>query len=207
MKNNERIAGALIIILLSVGLNLNAQRGMRGFRNDSLYMKHDSTGMRMQRNRMAMMNQMGPAHGGQGMMGRGMGMRPMMQGSTPGWMAPGMGMHGMMHGGGRMAYGMMGPRMGWRGPGMMAYNNHRQGMMRPNPGMRLFENIPGLSEKQKEEIAKLNKEQQNAMQKLRESQQKSMQELRDAHRKKIMNTLTDEQKKWMQENAPANMSK
>jgi len=117
------------------------------------------------------------------------------------------------------------PGMGMhRGMGMMNDNftppaemRHRQqrpgqrGMMRQpgrgmRPGMSGFNNIPNLTDKQKKDIADLKGKQQAEMEKLRIDMQAKMKELRDAHRTKVMNLLTDEQKKWVEEHNYASES-
>jgi Spy/CpxP family protein refolding chaperone len=42
---------------------------------------------------------------------------------------------------------------------------------------------------------------------LREKQQEELKTLREEHRKKVMNILTDDQKKWLEENAPQRQQK
>jgi hypothetical protein len=217
MKNKVKTAGLIMILVLTASFTLNAQRGMRGFRNDSMFVRHDSARMQMAGRRMAMMNHdslskgmrgdrrmpgMGPQMRGfagqgrdRGMMNPSYGMRQrgpgMMRGMghMPG-MAPGMAMHGMMN-------------QPHRRPGMMAYGNRgRDVMMRRSPEMLIRESIPDLTTKQKDELSKINEKHRDEMQKMREKQQKTFKDLRDDHRKKVMDILTPEQKKWMEENAP-----
>ena len=197
MKNTARISGIFLILLMAGSVNLSAQRGMRGMRNDSLYMKHDSLRMRLENRRMAIMNH--------DSLGRGMrnyhrmpGMEPGMRshfGFCPCMMAPGMGMHGVWH----PSYGTI---QRGRGQRMMAYGPGRGEMMQRATGMRIIKNIPDLTAKQKDELTKLKEKQRDEMKKISEKQQEEIKNLRDAHRKKVMNILNDEQKKWMEENAP-----
>lgn len=112
-----------------------------------------------------------------------------------------------------------------RGMGMMNDNmtppsamRHRQqgngmpgmAMRQPGRGMRQgmngFNNIPNLTDKQKKDIADLKGKQQAEMEKLRIDMQSKMKELREAHRAKVMSLLTDDQKKWVEENTPAQES-
>ena len=93
----------------------------------------------------------------------------------------------------RPGRGRRGPAEGFRQPGM---GMRQQGM----PGIY---NIPNLTDKQKKDIADLKGKQQAEMEKLRIDKQSKMKELRESHRTKVMSLLTDEQKKWLEENKPA----
>jgi hypothetical protein len=88
------------------------------------------------------------------------------------------------------------PGMGMRGPGM--------GRHQFTPGMEgrmpQIYNIPNLTDKQKKDIADLRGKQQAEMEKIRIDMQSKMKEMRDAHKAKVMSILTDEQKKWFEEN-------
>jgi hypothetical protein len=193
MKNTLKIAGMLLILLVT-GLNLEAQRGMRGFRNDTISMKqrHDSLGMQMHGRRMSPMG-------------------------NNAWMAPGMGQRGMWNG--DFGYGRrMGPGMNHRGmrqpgfqggnrSGMMAYGRGRGPMMNDAPGRRIMESMPGVTTKQKDELAKLNEQQTQEMKTLREKHQEAIKALRDDHQKKVQALLTDEQKKWLRDNATEGRSR
>ena len=174
MKNIKKFAGILVIMLVAGSLTLTAQRGMRGMR-DTTKMKCDSTFMRMHWKQMPMgmhSDSLNMRHGGYGM-----------------WrMEPG------MRGPGSMRH--MGPRSEMMARGM----GDRGEMMRGNRGMRMMENIPNLTAKQKEDLTKLNEAQQKEIQKLREEQLKEIKTIRDSHREKVNSILTDEQKKWMEEN-------
>ena len=83
---------------------------------------------------------------------------------------------------------------------MMARGRGQGDMMRRNPGMRMMESIPNLTDKQKEEMTKLREENMAKMQKIRDEQQKQVKEIRDSHSEKVKSILTDEQKKWVEEN-------
>jgi hypothetical protein len=186
MKNTVKIAGMLIILLLT-GTNLEAQRGMRGFRSDtaSMNQRRDSIRMQMAERRKSM-----------NMDSAGWGMRH-SDGRMPGMMNHPGGMR--LH-----AYGNFGYQ---RNQGAMAYGGG-MGRMRQNmPGRLIMQSIPGVTQEQKDQLAKLNKEQQSEMQQLREKQQEELKTLREEHRKKVMNILTDDQKKWLEENAPQRQQK
>lgn len=60
------------------------------------------------------------------------------------------------------------------------------------------ERIPGLTDKQKEDISDLRFKQQQEMQKFREEITEKMRTLRESHRKKMMDILDEEQKKWFE---------
>lgn len=214
MKNTIKIAGMLIIILLT-GLNLEAQRG-RGFRSDTVFIKnsHDSIRMQMIQRRMAMngdslnwrmrhsdrrMPDMAP-----GSYGRGYGewrnadmYRKDMRADNFRNQRAGRGMRTQPD-----FYGNFGER---RGPGMMAYGRSMEQMRQNTPGRMIMGSMPGVTAKQKEELVKLNEKQREEMKNLREKQQEAVQSLREDHRKKVMNILTDEQKKWLEENTPEGM--
>ena len=193
MKNRAKISFMLILLLMATSFSLSAQRGMRGMRADTAGMNR----MMMHQRQMPVMG-----HPDSSMM-RGMqhGMAPMRmhnmgQFMYPMWQMwqPGPGMRGMGPG-----MGMMNP--GFRRPGMGM--NQAPGVRLPAPGMRIMDNIPNLSEKQKKEIADLRQKQLDEMQKLRSEMQAKMKALRDSHRANVMSLLTDEQKKWVEEHSPA----
>jgi hypothetical protein len=177
MKNMKKIAGVLAILLVTVSLNLSAQRGNRGMRSDSLKLKCDSTFMRMHGRQMMTM---GMRQDSLSMRNRSFG-KWQMQGHRS--MQQGRGMRQM---GGRSE--------------MIARGGRQGDLMRRNPGMRTMENIPNLTDKQKEEMTKLREENMTKMQKLRDEQQKEVKAIRDAHSEKVKSILTDEQKKWVEEN-------
>jgi hypothetical protein len=193
MKNTVKIAGILMILLLA-GSNLAAQRGMRGFRSDTVSMnqRRDSIRMQMSARRRSM-----------NMDSTRWGMR------HPGGMTQGM----MNHHGyrGYMPYNsdrninrMRQPfsgNFGNRRQGMMAYGRGMGDLRQNMPGRMIMESMPGVTQQQKDELAKLNDNQREEMQKLRDKQQEAVKALRDEHRKKVMNILTDDQKKWLEENA------
>jgi hypothetical protein len=178
MKNMKKFAGILAILLVAGSLSLSAQRGNRGTRTDSSAMKCDSTFMRIHGRQMMIkgmhrdsLNMRHYSYGKRQMQGH----RPMMQ------------------------YGRGTRQMGQR-PEMIARGRGQGDMMRRNPGMRTMESIPNLTDKQKEEIAKLREENMTRLQKLRDEQQKAVKEIRDSHSEKVKSILTDEQKKWVEEN-------
>lgn len=118
-------------------------------------------------------------------------MAPMMRGHAHGWMAQGMGPRGMNNH--WMAQGMR------PGDGMGMRNNA--------PGRRIMESIPGITQKQKDDLAKLNEQNQSEMKKLMEQHQQAVKQLREDHRKKVMNLLTDDQKKWLEEHSQESVNK
>jgi hypothetical protein len=201
MKKFGTISGLFLLILLTCNFSLEAQRGMRGMMMDSVRMSRMSGGFDMRQNR-------GPGFkpDSLGMRslrpGRGQfGLNPMGPGMFPG---PGFGMRGQMHPGpmmGRMGRGFGNDRMmGMMGRGMRpipgeGMNNQRQG-----PGMRMFGNIPDLTDKQKKNIDELMQKQQDEMKKLRDEMMTKMKGLRESHHAKIMDLLTPEQKKWFEDN-------
>jgi hypothetical protein len=182
MKNIMKIAGILAILLVAGNLSLIAQRGYRGgMKSDSLRMKCDSTCMRMHARQLPgnlRHDSLYMRHGSFGRLRLEPGMRGHMQ-----MMQQGRGMR------------QMGPR-----PEMMARGRAGQGDMRRTPGMRMMENIPNLTDKQKEELTKINEKQKEEIQKFRDEQQKELKGIRDAHKEKVKGILTDEQKKWVEEN-------
>jgi hypothetical protein len=210
MKNSGKITGMFLMLLIAGNLSLSAQRGMRGMRPDSAGMGR----MRIDQRQMPMMNQ---NHDSLRMGGMRHGMGPMQMNRMDRFMCP-MCMMGNMNRPGSMdqfpGMGRMGRGMHMMSPGM-GRSAMRQGMQQPGmdmnrapgfrqqaPGMRLMENIPNLTDKQKKEIADLRQKQQDEMQKYREGMQKKMQEMRESNRTKIMSLLTDDQKKWIEENTP-----
>jgi len=197
MKNTMKIAGILLMLIMAGSLSLNAQRGMRGMRPDSAGMNR----MKMQQRQMPMRMQNPDSMRTGGMR---YGMAPGRMNNMRGWaMNPG------------MRYGMAPGRMNYMGhwgmnPGMRMMG---PGMRRPEMGMRhqaperIIENIPGLTDKQKKDIADLRQKQQDEMQKFREEMQGKMQEMRESQRTKVMDLLTPEQKKWFEENTPKPLAK
>ena len=136
---------------------------------------------------------------------RGMrGMRPdsVMMNRMERMQPSGMGMRqgmGQLHMQGMPPYAMRPQRQGFNHPG-------RGGMHQFTPGnqgrMPKIYNIPNLTDKQKKDIADVRGKQQAEMEKLRIDMQSKMKELRDGHHAKVMSILTDEQKKWFEDNTP-----
>ena len=71
------------------------------------------------------------------------------------------------------------------------------------PGFNRLETIPNLTDKQKKDIADLQQKHRTEMQKFREEMAASTKSMRDANMKKVMDLLSDEQKKYLEENSPA----
>ena len=185
----------LLMLFIAGSLSLSGQRGMRGMRPDSSEMKM----IRMKQWQMPLMMQ-NPDSLRMGGMRHGMipgRMNNMGWFMNPGWQMGHMGMgRGMRMMGPGMGRGSMGPGMGRPGMGM------RQGA-----SGRTMENIPNLTERQKKDIAGLRQKQRDEMQKFREEMQGKMKEMRESYRNKVMNLLTDEQKKWFEENTPKPLDK
>jgi hypothetical protein len=186
MKRRIEMMGILLMLFLAGSGYLFAQRGMRGMMQDSARMD------RMMRERIMRMPLM--LHNPDSMQ-----MHGIKPGMGPLWMNPGgrgwwqMPMY-------RMRRGFVpGPMYGMRrGMGQVWLEQPwRHGMRMDRP---LLDRIPDLTEKQKKEIAGLRQKQQDEMKKQREEMSAKIKNLRESHRAKIMNLLTDEQKKWLEEN-------
>jgi hypothetical protein len=203
MKKFGRISGLLLLILLSGNISLKAQRGMRRMMMDSTRMNRMERGFSM--NQDICMNPMPDSLRMKGMRpGFGpFGMDRMGPGIFPG---PGFdGMRGWMwsdHNMGRMwrdfGSGRMMDRMG---RGMKPLPGEGNEIWRNVPGIRMFENLPGLTDKQKKDIGELRQKQQDEMMKFRDEMLSKMKALRESHLGKIMDLLTPEQKKWVEENS------
>ncbi|MDQ1296862.1 MAG: hypothetical protein QG611_841 [Bacteroidota bacterium] len=178
MKNAGKITGVLLLLFIAANLSLSAQHGMRGMKPDSLKMGRMPQPMTPVQ--MDNMNQFMCPICAMGRYAACCMMQPAMRHMGPGkrGMAPGMG----------------GKAMVMRHRGMDNYN--------AAPGMRVMENIPNLTDKQKKDIADLRQQQKDEMQKFREGMQTKMKDLRESHKTKMMNLLTDEQKKWLEEQIP-----
>ena len=113
--------------------------------------------------------------------------------------------------------GMMGGRMfsrgnfNWYGPGSgmngrMGMGAMRRGIGEMGPGMML-ERIPGLTDQQRKELQDLWLKQVQDRDKLREETISKAMSLRNDFRSKVMNVLTDEQKKFIEQGAvPGNQA-
>lgn len=175
MKNLIRISG-LALLLIIAGTQAFAQRGYGRMMPDSSRMAN----MKMHSDSL-MMHGMRRSHA--------MGhfnfcpMCGMPMGNSGMNMHRGGGGRGMWNG---QAYRMQpGFRNGF-GPGMQSPMKHR------------IQSIPGLSDKQKKEIADLRQKQADEIRKFREESIARMKSIRDAHRKDLMNLLTDDQKKYLE---------
>jgi Spy/CpxP family protein refolding chaperone len=87
------------------------------------------------------------------------------------------------------------------GRGMKPLPGEGNEIWRNVPGIRMFENLPGLTDKQKKDIGELRQKQQDEMMKFRDEMLSKMKALRESHLGKIMDLLTPEQKKWVEENS------
>ena len=185
MKSTGKILIMVLFLFLAGVCTLIAQRPERGMRMDTTRMHRmmaDPLRMPLLMDRPDSVPMRGMRHG--------MRPGPMMHGGWV-WIEPAP----MMH---RMPRGMWADPMMGRMRGMRPMDR----MGQPGRGMRLFENIPDLTDKQKKDIADLRQKQQDEMKKLRDETSSKMKSMRDAHRLKMMNLLTDEQKKWVEENTP-----
>jgi hypothetical protein len=228
MKKFGIISGLFLLIVLTCNFPLEAQRGMRGMMMDSVRMNRmrgmmmDSVRMNRMRGMMMDSVRMSRMSGGFDMgQNRGPGFKPdslgMRRGMRPGrgqfglypmgpgmFPGPGFGMRGQMHPGpmrGRMGRGSGNDHMmGMMGRGMQPIPGEGMNNQRQRPGMRMFGNIPDITDKQKKNIDELMQKQQDEMKKLRDEMMTKMKGIRDSHRAKIMDLLTPEQKKWFEDN-------
>jgi hypothetical protein len=170
MKTTFKIAGILIMLMLTFNSSLSAQRGMRGG-IDNFGMNRRGIGSdTIHRYGMATRPDSLRMHGMRSEMG-------------PGRYGP----HGqfMDH---RQMYGMnrgMGPGISQRG--------RRQA----GSGRMILESVPNVTEKQKKEISDLLKKQQDDMKKFREEMSAKIQTIRETNRKSLDNILTEEQRKYI----------
>jgi Spy/CpxP family protein refolding chaperone len=204
MKNLLKIMGILLVLSVTGSGTLYAQRGMRGMNRSS-----DTVRMRfMNRNADSVMFRS---------MNRGM--RPGMRGNGPMgiWRDSAFvhrsGMYGMYGGIRHMPMNRMRPGYFPMRPGRGYYRNfgmqrgmrqgniYRPGPWQQRPAFGRLDNIPNLTDKQKKEISDLRQKQQDEMKKFRDETSTRMQDMRKEHREKIMNILTDEQKKYLEENS------
>jgi len=181
----------LLILLAAGSFSLSAQRGMRGMRSDTARMKRPVI-EQMQMNRM--MQRTDSIH--DRMMGRDM-MRIRMH-DMRSHMFPMRDMRRPFRSGMQPGRDIWRPAPGMRYRGMDALPGMRRGV----PGMRAMGNIPDLTDKQKKEVEELRQKHQNEMQEFRTDMQEKMKAMRDSHRSKLMDLLTDEQKKWFEDNSP-----
>jgi hypothetical protein len=89
------------------------------------------------------------------------------------------------------------------GPDCFTERGHRQGM-HPGmgPGFMDPDRIPGLTDKQRQDIADLRNKHMQEMDKFHEETFSRLQNIREEQRKAMMNILTDEQKKFLEQAAP-----
>jgi hypothetical protein len=190
MKSLIRITGVVLMFAAST-FSSDAQRGMRGM--------PDSTRINRPGREMGMMRMMTPPMKGDSLFMKRMQrdyMANQFRGGMRG-MGPGQGF--MMHPGDR--YGMRGMRnfQGGRNGmrGMREFPGDRFGTRPPFHEMMRIESLPGLTDKQRTDIAALREKQQAEMKKLREEFTTKMAALREDQKKKIAGLLTDEQKKLL----------
>lgn len=169
MKSNVKTAGILIIFLVAGFFNLDAQRGMRAFRQDSVIMKHDSLRMHMQGRRP------GEFYGMQHM-------APMMRGRASMWMAPGRGPRGFNNP--WMAGGMR------PGPGMNNAPGRRIMESIPNITQKQKDELEKLNEQHQSEMKKLMEQHQQAVKQAREDHRKKVMNLLTDEQKKWVDEHT-----------------
>jgi hypothetical protein len=180
MKTIVKIAGTMLILILTATMSLSAQQGMRGM---------DNNGM----NRMMMGSDTIHRHG-MGVRGDSLRMRGMRHESGPWHNGP----QGQFMDQ-RQMYGM-GPGMrGHMGPGFRSGMGpfYQEGLGPVGPGTMVLESVPNVTENQKKEIAELLKKHQDDMAKIREEMSAKIQTIRETNRKSLYNILTDEQKKYI----------
>lgn len=85
----------------------------------------------------------------------------------------------------------------WHGYGPGSFYHRGSGWQMPG---RILTDIPNLTDKQKKDIADLRDQHQTEMKKFREETNAKMNEMRDSFRNKVKDLLTDEQKKYLEEN-------
>jgi hypothetical protein len=206
MKTSVKIiigVGLFILLAGTIGICIHHYHGKRGMKSlkGTAYFHKQVPGQR---------GKWGNARQGDMPMMRGMRpgmeqgpMNGMRRGMSPGpmnGMGRGMGQgpaNGMGRGMGQRPMNGMQRGMG-RGRGPMAINPMMRGNMGPG---RMMEMIPGLTDKQKKDIADLRQKQQDDMKKVREEVTKKMKDLSETHRKKVMDLLTPDQKKFVESHA------
>ncbi len=188
MKSTGKVFVILLMFLTAGSFSLSAQRETRG-------MKADSAGMGMHRMGWMPRTREGRDSLMTGRMHRGIG--PMYMQSFCPCMVPMWSMPWYPQGRWQQGWGMWMPGRMMR-PEM--YGD--QGMKWGSHGMGMMENIPNLTDKQKKDMADLMQKHRDEMQKFRSDMQKKMKEMREVNKSKLMNLLTDEQKKWLEENTP-----
>jgi hypothetical protein len=200
MKRSGKIIGTVLVLLLAGFSPLNAQGGMRGMMRDTVRMERMRRGFDMNHDkrmnsRQDSLRMRGIRHGfGPSEMDR---MHPYM---FPG---PGFGMRRWMWSDPWMGRMWKGYGPGWEqmpGRGMWPSPGDSTGVWRHSPGMWMFGNIPGLTDKQKKDIEELRQKQQDEMRKFRDEMMAKMKSLRESNREKIMELLTPDQKKWVEDN-------
>jgi hypothetical protein len=182
MKRNLKFTGILLMLLIAGNISISAQRGNRSGADikspDRMTMSADT----LKRHKMydrawagpSRMDHMQRFNNDHGMYGMGRGMGP-----------------GRRFGMGR-EFGPMGREFG---PNRRDSISGRQS----GPGRMMLESIPNVTEKQKKEISDLMVKQREEMTKFRNEMQAKMKEMRESHRNSMLNILTDEQKKFIEQ--------
>jgi hypothetical protein len=180
MKRTVLITGILLMLIIAGNNSLNAQQNIKADR--------DTTRMERQGRMMRHDNMQGrmPAFN------RGMryGMRDEQ------FNRRGMGPYGMRNG-----FGPAGDHRGMRPYGMRdGMRGGQADRWRPyGPGIMRIESILTLTDKQKEEIETLRQKQIAEMKKVRDEMSEKMQVMRENNRKAVLELLTDEQKKQLEQ--------
>lgn len=204
MKVTDIFLGTAIVLLIAGSSTLTAQgvtevnavdtnklKDMQLHMNhpQDIYQNPDSTMMKGNRpaHMMGMEHPMGPGNMMQGMQKC---MCPRMRMMTD--MRPELGIQGMN---GRMSHQPARSNPHQECQQAMGMRPQHQGT-----GARVLQNIPDLTDRQMKELEKLRQRQQEDIRKLKEENQKRMSSMREKQREALMNILTPEQKKWMDEN-------
>ncbi|MFN8239390.1 MAG: hypothetical protein U0X39_01405 [Bacteroidales bacterium] len=201
MKTAGRLTVIIAVALLMAGVTARAQGGRMRFHggNDTLRGRM----MQMQRDS-AKFGDMQFRHGQMAMAGRGMrGPNGFGGGFGPGagmqFRGAGPGPFGQAHPGFHQpGFRQQGFGRGFNGPMFREFHGTRgplAGSGGQNPFQNYTGNIPGLTDKQKQQISDLRKKQMEDVQKIREESFNKIKAVRDANHKKILDLLTDEQKK------------
>jgi Na+-transporting NADH:ubiquinone oxidoreductase subunit NqrC len=177
----------LIILVLSIACStmIYAQRGTRGMKTDST--SGDRPGRMMHMRQMPM-----PSDSLRSEMRNRMGHMRM---NDRMWYGP---MYRGYYGFGTRPGGAWGPGFRSRhdfGPGSFYHDRDRW----QTPG-RILANIPNLTDKQKKDIASLRDQHLTEMKKFRDETETNMNNMKDSFRNKVRDILTDEQKKYLEEN-------
>lgn len=196
MKKIKIILSVLLVAFVAGNSHLNAQRGNRGFRTDSVRISRSDTSF-MNRTWM----KRSPAFNRPGWYGYGQ-MR-----TFPGWrgfsyQSPGFRQPDYYWPGpGRRWINPVPPFPGKGGADSVYFDRSSRPMMR---GADLWmERIPDLTDAQKSKLKELIDRNQAEMDKFRSETSETMNKMRINHREKLFEILNPEQKKWLESRMPA----